>query len=101
MVAVRERIHRLVDQLAEAELLAIESLLVERRAASDPVLRALSNAPAEPEPLTEEDAVAIQEGFDAIARGDVVSDAELDELLRSMSCSGGDWDGRLVAPRRP
>jgi hypothetical protein len=82
MTPVRDRIHRLVDQLPESTLPEVESLLADRRAATDPVLRALANAPTDPEPLTEEDAAAVQEGFDAIARGEVVSDAELDELLR-------------------
>ena len=82
MTPVRERIHRLVDLLPESELPDVETLLTARRASADPVLHALANAPKDPEPLTEADAVAIQEGFDAIARGEVVSDAELDELLR-------------------
>jgi hypothetical protein len=81
MTPVRERIHRLVDQLPEAELPAVESLLVERRAATDPFLQALANAPEDDEPLTDEDDAAIQEGLDAIARGDVISDAELRRRL--------------------
>jgi hypothetical protein len=80
-VSVRDRIHRLVDQLPEADLPVVELILVGRRATEDPVLRALANAPADDEPLTDEEAAAIQEGLDAIARGDVVSDAELDRLL--------------------
>ena len=82
MVAVRERIHQLVDELPEVELNVVELLLAGRRATTDPVLQALANAPADDEPLTDDEAAAVKEGFDDIARGDVVSDTELDQLLR-------------------
>lgn len=76
MTQVRERIHRLVDQLVDAELPAIESLLVERRAATDPVLQALANAPDDDEPLTDEEIAALDEAYADIAAGRVVSHAE-------------------------
>ena len=48
----------------------------------DAMLQALANAPADGEPLTDDEAAASKEWFDDIARGDVASDTELDQLLR-------------------
>jgi hypothetical protein len=76
MTPVRDRIHRLVDQLPEAELPEIESLLVERRANADPVLRALANAPGDDEALTAEEAPSLEEAYADIAAGRVVSHEE-------------------------
>jgi hypothetical protein len=72
MTPVRERIHRLVDQLPEIELPAVESLLSERRAAADPFLQALANAPEDDEPLSDEDIAALDEAYADIAAGRVV-----------------------------
>jgi hypothetical protein len=77
----RERIHQLVDELPDRELPAVERFLEERRAGDDPVLRALANAPEDDEELTPEEEAAIQEGLDAIERGEVVSSAELRRSL--------------------
>jgi hypothetical protein len=72
MATTREPIHQLIDELPENELATIELLIAERRATDDPFLHALANAPADDEPLTQDEREAIQEGMDAIARGDVV-----------------------------
>jgi predicted transcriptional regulator len=85
MAPVRERIHRLVDQLPEAELSAAESLLVERRAATDPFFQALANAPEDDEPLTDEDAAALDEANADIAAGRVVPHEEVFRRLRGES----------------
>jgi len=76
----RERIHQLVDDLPEQELPAVERFLRQRED-GDPVLRALANAPDDDEELTPEEDAAVQEGLDAIERGDVVSSAELRRSL--------------------
>jgi hypothetical protein len=73
----RERIHRIVDRLPDDELPEIERFLAEREAATDPFLHALAMAPPDDEPLTPEEEAAIQEGWDALKRGEVVSDADL------------------------
>lgn len=77
----RERIHVLVDELSDRELPAVEQFIEELRAVEDPFLLAITNARTDDEPLTAEEAAAIQEGRDAIARGEVVSTAELRRSL--------------------
>jgi predicted transcriptional regulator len=76
MTPVRDRIHRLVDQLPEAELPEVESLLTERRDHADPFLSALANAPEDDEPLTDEDIAALDEAYADVAAGRVVSHEE-------------------------
>ncbi len=73
----RDRLHQLIDDLPEADLPAIERFLNGWGASDDSLLRALANAPEDDEPLTPDDEAAIDEGMDAIARGDMVSSAEL------------------------
>ena len=73
----RDRIHRLIDELPDDELSAVERFLVERRTADDPLRRALANAPEEDEPLTAKEAAAIEEGYRDLAAGRVVSNDEL------------------------
>lgn len=77
----RDRLHALIDDLPEGELPAVERFLADRRASEDPFVRALANAPEDREPLTPEDEAAIQEGLDAIARGDVVTQADVRRSL--------------------
>ena len=77
----RDRLHRLIDDLPEDELAAVEEVLTRRRQADDPFLRALANAPAESEPLSPEDEADIDEGWEAIRRGELVSNDELRRKL--------------------
>ena len=77
----RDRIQGLVDQLPGRELPAVERLLEELTAGSDPLLRALGSAPEDDESLRAEEAAAIQEGRDALVRGEVVSTTELRRSL--------------------
>lgn len=83
----RDRLHRLIDELPEAELPAVERLPAERgddrleralgKAPDDPFLRALADAPEDDEPLTPEDEAAIDEAYRDVAAGRVMSDDEL------------------------
>jgi len=73
----RERIHRLVDQLPEAELHAAERFLEFLATAENPVLRALWSAPEEEEPLTPEEAAALEEAYADLNSGQPIPDAEL------------------------
>lgn len=77
----RDRLHRLIDALPEAELTVVEQLLAERRTDDDPFLRMLADAPEDDELVTGEEDAAIQEGIDALDRDDVVSHAELRRAL--------------------
>jgi len=88
----RDRLHRLIDELPDAELPEVERLLAGhggndslRRALAkfpnDPLLRALADAPEDDEPLTPEEAAAIEEARRSVAAGRVVSDDELWQRL--------------------
>ena len=77
----RDRIHRLIDELAEGELPAVERFLVDHRANVDPFRRAVDAAPDDHEPSTPGEEAAVEEGRDAIARGEVVPQAELRRSL--------------------
>jgi hypothetical protein len=77
----RERIHDLVDELAEETLPAVERFLERMRDGGDPVLLALATAPEDDEPLTPEDEAAIEEGLADIAAGRVVSHEEVRRRL--------------------
>ena len=87
----RDRLHRLIDELPEAELPEVERFLAERgddplrrtltKAPDDPLLRALANAPEDDEPLTPEDEAAIEEARRSVAAGRVIADDELWQRL--------------------
>ena len=76
----RERIHRLIDELPEGELPAVERFLAEHGVVADPFLGALAAAPDD-EPLTPDEEAAIDEGLDAIERGQIVPQTELRRSL--------------------
>lgn len=73
----RERLHELVEDLPESEVYAalrfVEYL---RRSDDDPVLKALRDALPDDEPLTEEDLAALQEAYEDLRQGRVVSHEE-------------------------
>lgn len=73
----REKLHRLVDELAEAELAPTLRLVETQR--HDPMLQALADAPEDDEPWTDEDEAAVAEGRADLAAGRTIS---LDEMLR-------------------
>ena len=73
MTKLKERIHRLVDDLPRSELPVAERFLQYLRdAGSDPLLRALASAPYDDEPFTKQDEAAVREADEAVARGDVI-----------------------------
>ena len=76
-MTTREKLHRLVDELADAELAPTLRLVETQR--HDPMLQALANAPEDDEPWTDEDEAAAAEGRADIAAGRTVS---LEEMLR-------------------
>ena len=73
----RERLHRLVDTLPAAELPAAERYLQFLSGHAHPFVRALMDAPGDPEPLSDADREALDEGRRALEAGDTVSDDEL------------------------
>lgn len=76
-MTTREKLHRLVDELAEAELAPTLRLVETQR--HDPMLQALADAPQDDEPWTDEDETAVAEGRADLAAGRTIS---LDEMLR-------------------
>lgn len=77
----RERIHQLVDELPETELGEIERLLESRRP-PDPLSHTLAAAPHDNEAESEDEAAAMKQAYEDIARGNLVSH---DQLLRRLS----------------
>jgi hypothetical protein len=76
MSDTRQHVHALVDQLDPGQLHAVGQLL---EVMTDPVARSLANAPVESEPVSAEEAAALDEAHAAIARGEGISH---DEILR-------------------
>ena len=75
--ATKKDLKSLIDLLPDSELQAARRFLEYLRDTGDPVLRAFLEAPEDDEPETEEERAAVAEAYEAIARGDVVSDEEL------------------------
>lgn len=73
----RERVHRLIDRLPENELEAVERFLAQRGANASALRRALEAAPEEDEPVSAEEAAAIEEAYAGVAAGRVIKDEEL------------------------
>jgi hypothetical protein len=71
----RDSLHRLIDELPESELAAAERFLHYLRATTDPVLRALLEAPPDDERR------AVQEAREELARGEVRT---LEEVRREL-----------------
>jgi hypothetical protein len=77
---MRERLHALVDALPDSDLADAEQLL-KSFAVADPALRAALVAPVDDEPVTDDEIAAIDRAKREIARGEYVTDDELDALL--------------------
>lgn len=76
-MTVKERLHQIIDELPEYDLPRAEKMLEDLRAqADDPFMRRLMEAPIDDEPETEEERLAVQEAYESIARGEVVTDEE-------------------------
>jgi len=75
-MTTREKLHRLVDELAEAELEGALDLIASRR--EDRVIVAFRDASADDEPLTPEEEAALAEADADIAAGRTVSLEEIE-----------------------
>jgi hypothetical protein len=74
MSDTRQHVHKLVDQLDAGQLAAVGQLL---EVMTDPLARSLANAPVETEPISEEEAAALDEAHAAIARGEGIPHEEI------------------------
>ena len=69
-MTTKDSLHALIERLPEHTLPEAERLLASLT--GDPFLQAMLNAPADDEPLTDEDIAAIEEGRLAKARGELI-----------------------------
>jgi hypothetical protein len=76
---VKERLHRLVEQIPEGEVHTAERFL--EYLAVDPVLRSLMNAPEDDEPVTPEEEEAVREALEDVAAGRMHSIEEVKQEL--------------------
>ncbi len=74
-MTVRERLHRIIDELPEAE--AERALRALERWRDDPVALALAAAPVDDESETAAERAAVEPARDDVRRGDVVSAEEV------------------------
>lgn len=81
-MTIRERLHRLVEDLPEGEMQRAERLLAALKTGIiHPVDLALLLAPEDDEPHSSEEEKAVQQARDALARGELVPDEELRRRL--------------------
>lgn len=73
----QEKLHRLVNVLPDAELMAAERYLEYLAHSADPVACALEQAPEDDEPLTDQEQAAAAEGWAAHRAGEGWSTEEV------------------------
>jgi hypothetical protein len=78
-VTVKERLHKIVDEMSDDEAAATLERLAARR--TDPLAQLLDAAPPDDEPLTTEEADAIQQGCEELDAGHGISLADLRRAL--------------------
>jgi hypothetical protein len=77
-MTTKEALHQLIDDLPESALPTAWNLLAPLRPdATANLPRILAEAAWDDEPETPEEALAVQEAYEGLARGDVVSHEEL------------------------
>ena len=80
---LREELRQLVDSLPDEELFTAKRFMVYLRNLSDPVLRTLLEAPDTDEPLSKEGESAVDEAWQAAAKGQILTDEELGHQLET------------------
>ena len=78
---LREDIHQLVDELPNKELHGVKRFLAYLRNTNDALTQKLLESSYTDEPLTKEEEDAVDEAWDAAARGEVLTDEELGRQL--------------------
>jgi hypothetical protein len=84
-MTTREKLHRLVDELSEAELAPTLRIVETQR--HDPMLQALANAPEDDEPWTDEDEATVVESRADFAAGHTLSHDQFPVLVNALSLS--------------
>lgn len=81
-MTTKARLHDLIDKLSEPQLLDAERVLQALHAyAADPLARKLLTARIDDEPETPAERRAVAEARDALERGDVIRDEDLEREL--------------------
>ncbi len=80
-VILKEELHGLIDELSDRDLYTAKRFLAYLRNIRDPVLQKLVETPYQDEPLTEEDKAALDEAWEDVATGRVVSHEEARKRL--------------------
>ncbi len=70
----KQHAHQLLEQLDASQLAAVVQLL---EVMTDPLARSLANAPVDREPITAEEAAALDEAHASIARGEGIAHEEI------------------------
>ena len=78
-MTIKDELHRLVDELPQKELHGAKRFLEYLRNMGDPVLRALSEAPEDDEPETQEEKAAVAEAYEDFKAGRLIP---LDDVKR-------------------
>ncbi len=77
----RHRLHQLVDRLPEAVVAEAEHVLEDLVGGEAKLPPALANAPWDDELESEEEQALVKEAYEAITRGEVVKDEDLEREL--------------------
>jgi hypothetical protein len=77
VMSEKERLRALVEDLPESEVHTAIRFIEYLRSEEDPIWRALLNAPPDDEPLTQEDAAALDEAWSDVRQGRLVPHAEI------------------------
>ncbi|MCI0439612.1 MAG: hypothetical protein L0177_10840 [Chloroflexi bacterium] len=77
-MTTREDLHRLVDELPENEIHSARRYLEYLRSFNDPILKSLWEAPEDDEPETEEERRGVEEAYEDLRAGRVVSSEEIE-----------------------
>lgn len=92
MSDTRQHVHELVDQLDAGQLAAVGHLL---EVITDPVARSLANAPLDDEPLTPEEAAAIEAGVASLER---TGGVPMEEVLAGFGLTMDDFRKMADSP---
>ena len=77
-MTIKDDLHRLIEELPDGEAHAARRFLEYlRNVGSDPLLKALMEAPEDDEPETEEERAAVAEAYEDIKAGRVVTMEEV------------------------
>ena len=94
-MAADNHAHEMLDQLGPGQLEAVVRLL---EVMTDPVSRALANAPFDDEPYTEEDRQAVAEAEEWLRHNKAIP---LEDVLADLGLTMADWESMGKTPLPP